>query len=157
MKKFFFCAAMIAALSMAFVSCGSKNNGGPKFNPGNAPAEIKEMAQNMYNSSSQQNQEGMTYNGLEIVGHDIISTFTMDEGNMDGMTFTQALQAEGMSISEFKQYMKNMILYMVQSLPSSASQNNAYLLRDKEYNLVFRFIGSKSQEKMDVRVEYYEW
>ena len=154
MKRFFFCAAMIAAMSLAFVSCGGKNNGGPKFNTGNAPASIVKIATDMHNSLVSQNQEGATYEGLEIIGHDIVMTLTIDEGRMNGMTLSEAMQAQGMSIYDYQKYIKDALLYMLKSYPGVDTDVRA--MKSEQYNIVANYVGSKSGEKIQVRIEYYE-
>lgn len=153
MKRFFFCAAMIAAMSVTFVSCGSKNSG-PKFNTGNAPESIVKIAKDMHNSLVSQNQEGATYEGLEIIDHDITMTLTIDESKMNGMTILEAIQAQGMSIYDYQKYIKDALVYMIKSYPGADTDVKA--MQSERYNIVAKYIGSNSHEKIEVRIEYYE-
>ena len=151
MKKLFYYMAVVAA-TLTFAACGSK---GPKVDMGNAPEEVKEFVNNINASIQKNHSEGVTYEGIEVKDHDILCTFTIDENQAEGLSMTEALYAQGMSPNDIQRYIKDGMLTLVRMHP--ASDNETRILREYQYNLVIRYKGSKSGEKIDTEIKYYEW
>ena len=151
MKKLFYYMAVVA-VTLTFTACGSK---GPKFETGDAPDSVKKVALMIHSAFQEEPEEGLTYEGIEVINKDIIATITMDESQMHGMTMTQAMRANGISPSDFQNNIKNGMISSIKSDPESALLLPAF--QSCGYDIVIRIQGSASKETLDVVLEHDLW
>lgn len=148
MKKLFF----VATLAVALVFAGCKKSSSSSSSA-STPKEVKEFIETIDEEMEEEDLEasGMSYEGIEIEGNDVVLTFELDESSFEGMSFKDAFKMLGMSEDDLADIMKE-----------SMFESDAFVgddfkpLRKNKYNLVFRFKGSESKDEMNCRIEYDE-
>lgn len=142
MKKLFFVATLTVAL--IFVGC-------KKSAP--VPQDVKDFIETIDEEIGEENLEesGMSYEGINIEGNDVVMAFELDESEFSGKSFKEAFKMLGMSEEDLADLMKESMF------ESDAFNGDDFEpLRKNKFNLVFRFIGSKSKDEMNCRIEYDE-
>lgn len=151
MKKLFIYMSVLA-VTLTFAACGSK---GPKFEMGDAPELVEQFALVLHTAFQEEQEEGLTYEGIEVIKKDIIVTITIDESKMQGMTLTQAMRAHGINPTDFQENTKKEIISLIKSDPEFALHSST--LRCYRYNVVIRYQGSESKENLDVVIDHDLW
>ena len=147
MKKFFYLVAIVA--TVALTACG----GGKKEQKLSAEDEaaLKALV-SIFDAQSRYDAEiddELTYKGTELVGRDIVMTVIIDESDLpEGLTIKKAFQLSGVNLDaaadEFAQ----------QFFGHLSAEDKPFLeiLRRCNSTLVYRMEGSRSHEKIDLRI-----
>lgn len=146
MKKLFYVIAIIIA-AITFASCGNKGN------KTEVPDSIKELAEKM-DASIKANVTGPdqpTYKGIEISGNNIIAILVVDESKCYGYTWVQAYEMMGVSVNEIVRKTKE------ENLSNGFFDIDVEILRQEKYNMIWRYVGSISGEKVDIVFGHDEW
>lgn len=142
MKKLFF----VATLTVALIFVGCKKSA-------SVPQEVKDFIETIDKEIAEEDLEesGMFYEGINIDGNDVVLTLEIDESKFNGMSFKEAFKMLGMTEEDLAELMKESMF------ESDAFNDDDFEpLRKNKFNFVFRFIGSKSKDEMNCRLEYDE-
>ena len=164
MKKFLFCAAMVAA--MLFTACGSKSEkteetAEPQANGvTEATSQVSDDEVTEANSSLQEMvdlinakaaEEGNAEFTASVRGNDIVLTGEVDESDLPGGMSVKALAA---MLNAAGDEMSKMFAAELMSDMDDEDRMMIEFLREKKANLIFHFIGQTSGEEGEFTLRY---
>lgn len=116
------------------------------------PSEVQQFADRLGNALSDELSDAkeLIYDGIVFERKDMIVQIRVLEDNFYNRNMKDELKSEGVSIDSFIANYKEGIL------EKQGPYRGIYVLRDNQYNLIVRFTGSISRQRIDCKVNYYE-
>ena len=118
------------------------------------PSDVQQFANQIEKRLSEEfaDANDMYFEGVTIEGKDVVVTIEIDESTCPDNNLVRAIETEeGMSIQEFKEKQRKNIIKK-----KDRAFNGISVLRNYQYNFVFRFTGNFSGKRIDCKVNYYE-
>jgi len=147
MKKFYLAAVM----ALVFAACGgSGKQSGEKSEA--VPAEIEQLVQTIKTHMEAEQDEKVFVRDVYVDGNDIICVIVVEEALMEGKTMKETLLVEGISEQDFINIMKYQMMKKEVRHPDRLEP-----LRKYHYNVLYRYVGSRSGERIDILMRYDEF
>ena len=139
MKKLFFYVALAAAIT--FTACGKKSG---------VPEPIQAIAAEMEQKMAEDGDEGITFESVTIEDHDIVCKAILDESQFGGMSFKDAFSIIGLTEETFSEMMREGMF----DIEDKKDAEDIAALREYEYNIVIRMVGSVSEDEMNFIIKH---
>lgn len=162
MRKLIFFAVIFAALFISVIS-GEKNQcvmaqtarQSIVAGADNVPDEVRKVAMDLYVEMKTSGEEKEAYlKDIYFEGKTLVCEIVAEEVLLEGKTMKQDLLQHFSSEEEF---IKKIHDQMIPRNKNKLKRLRYDPLRKNHYNLMYRYIGSRSGEQIDVVVKYYEF
>ena len=154
MKKIFFFLTFAVIMMPALCQTQSYPRQSIIAGADNAPNEIRQLAKDMYVEWKTSGNDEQTYlRDVYFEGKNLVFEIVVEEVLLDGKTMKQDLYQHFDSEEEC---IKTMHDQMIPKNKDKAKRLRYDPLRINRYNLVHRYVGSRSNERIDVVLNYYE-
>ena len=161
MRKLMFMVAVFAALFVTVIS-GDKNQyvmaqtarQSMIAGADNVPEDVRKVAKDIYVEWKKNVDEKEMYlKDVYFEGKTLVCEFVVEEVLLDGRTMKQDLLKDFSSEEEFVKMIHDQ---MIPRNKNQAKRLRYDPLRKNHYNLMYRYVGSRSGEQIDVVVKYNE-
>lgn len=95
---------------------------------------------------------GISYGGSSMEGNDIVFVIVLDEEALEFDNFKETFEQNGVT----QEMMHDELLRSVYEAATQKASDEFDVLRDNQYNIVVRYVGSKSHAMMQARLSYDE-
>jgi len=143
MKKFFYVAAFVAALM--FSACGNQ----PKTGFADAPEELQNICLEIRDEMSvMKTSTGIQVLEVDIENGNIVIEVEVDESLFGGTSFKKGLEESGINAEVLADMLSEKLFGMRVAVEKGVRRFET--MRENDCAIVFRFIGSKSNDEMEV-------